>query len=91
MLTHTDDSATLCEVAPDHPELSWCEAFTAAKLIGNGTGWYVGAMVGSSDFIAEVAEMKRKSKGLVVDYIGIKTNMKMAICGEFPNHAAIGS
>jgi aspartate/methionine/tyrosine aminotransferase len=61
VLTHTDDSATLCEVAPDHPELSWCEAFTAAKLIGNGTGWHVGAMVGSSDFIADLAEVKGKT------------------------------
>lgn len=65
-LSHTKDSATLCEVAVDFPELSWAEAFTAAKLIGNGTGWHVGAMVGSPDFIADVKEVKGKTDaGLV--------------------------
>ncbi|MDP6689064.1 MAG: hypothetical protein QF384_06180, partial [Alphaproteobacteria bacterium] len=37
------------------------EAFTAAKLIGNGTGWHVGAMVGSADFIADMKEVKGKT------------------------------
>lgn len=59
-LAHTDENATLTEVAVDFPELSWAEAFTAAKLIGNGTGWHVGAMVGSPDFIADMAEIKGK-------------------------------
>ena len=60
-LSHSDDSTTLAEVAVDYPDLSWCEAFTAAKLIGNGTGWHVGAMVGSSDFISDVREVKGKT------------------------------
>ena len=60
-LAHTPDSVPLTEVAVDFPELSWAEAFTAAKLIGNGTGWHVGAMVGSPDFIADVAEVKGKT------------------------------
>jgi LL-diaminopimelate aminotransferase len=65
-LSHTRDSATLCEVAVDFPNLSWAEAFTAAKLIGNGTGWHVGAMVGSPDFIADLKEVKGKTDaGLV--------------------------
>ncbi|PPR26484.1 MAG: LL-diaminopimelate aminotransferase [Alphaproteobacteria bacterium MarineAlpha10_Bin3] len=65
-LSHTRDSATLCEVAVDFPQLSWAEAFTAAKLIGNGTGWHVGALVGSPDFIADVKEVKGKTDaGLV--------------------------
>jgi len=65
-LSHAPDSATLCEVAVDFPDLSWAEAFTAAKLIGNGTGWHVGAMVGSPDFIADVKEVKGKTDaGLV--------------------------
>lgn len=65
-LSHAADSATLCEVAVDFPDLSWAEAFTAAKLIGNGTGWHVGAMVGSPDFIADVKEVKGKTDaGLV--------------------------
>ncbi len=48
-------------MAADFPELSWAEAFTAAKLIANGTGWHVGAMVGSPDFIADIKEVKGKT------------------------------
>lgn len=61
VLSHVSDGATLAEAAPDFPELSWCEAFTAAKLIGNGTGWHVGAVVGSPDFVADLAEVKGKA------------------------------
>jgi len=60
-LGHDDANTALAEVAVDFPELSWCEAFTAAKLIGNGTGWHVGALVGSPDFVADVAEVKGKT------------------------------
>lgn len=60
-LSHSDDCATLAEVAIDYPDLSWCEAYTAAKLIGNGTGWHVGAMVGSPDFIGDMKEVKGKT------------------------------
>ena len=50
----------------NHPDLSWAEAYTAAKLIGNGTGWHVGALVGSPDFVADLAEVKGKTDtGLV--------------------------
>ncbi len=61
VLSHTPDSSTLTEVAPDFPDLSWAEGFTAAKLIGNGTGWHVGAMVGSPDFIGDIKEVKGKT------------------------------
>src|ERR687895_1659127 len=54
VLSYDPASVTLSEVAPEYPELSWAEAFTAAKLIGNGTGWHVGAMVGSTDFIGDL-------------------------------------
>lgn len=60
-LSHDADGATLSEVAADFPDLSWCEGFTAAKLIGNGTGWHVGALVGSPDFIADMKEVKGKT------------------------------
>ncbi len=60
-LSHSDDCATLSEVAVDFPDLSWSEAFTAAKLIGNGTGWHIGAMVGSADFIGDVKIIKGKT------------------------------
>ena len=61
ILSHGPDSATLSQVAVDFPDLSWAEAFTAAKLIGNGTGWHIGAMVGSPDFIADLKEVKGKT------------------------------
>ena len=61
ILSYTHESVTLSEVAGEFPELSWAEAFTAAKLIANGTGWHVGAMVGSPDFIADVGEVKGKT------------------------------
>jgi LL-diaminopimelate aminotransferase len=61
VLSHASDSVTLSEIAADYPELSWAEAFTAAKLIGNGTGWHVGAMVGSPDFIGDLKVVKGKT------------------------------
>jgi aspartate/methionine/tyrosine aminotransferase len=61
VLSYASDSVTLAEIAPDYPELSWAEAFTAAKLIGNGTGWHVGAMVGSPDFIGDLKVVKGKT------------------------------
>lgn len=57
-LTHSDEHCTLAEVAINFPKLSWVEAFSASKLIGNGTGWRVGAMVGSSDFIGDIKTIK---------------------------------
>jgi len=65
-LSHDSDCATLAEIAVDFPDLSWAEAYTAAKLIGNGTGWHVGAMVGSPDFIADMGEVKGKTDAGIV-------------------------
>lgn len=61
VLTYVDGACTLSDVAPDYPDLSWVELFTAAKLIGNGTGWHVGAMVGSDDFIDDMKVVKGKT------------------------------
>ncbi len=61
VLSHGAESLTLSDVATDFPDLSWAEAFTAAKLIGNGTGWHVGAMVGSTDFIGDFKQVKGKT------------------------------
>jgi len=65
-LSHTEDSTTLAEIAVDYPELSWAEGYTAAKLIGNGTGWHVGALVGSPDFIGDMKEVKGKTDAGIV-------------------------
>ncbi len=61
ILSYGPESVPLAEIAPDYPELSWAEAFTAAKLIGNGTGWHIGAMVGSPDFIGDLKVVKGKT------------------------------
>jgi len=55
---YDDESCLLSQVAPNFPDLSWGEAFSASKLIGNGTGWRVGAMVGSPDFIRDITTIK---------------------------------
>ncbi|MCG2809765.1 MAG: aminotransferase class I/II-fold pyridoxal phosphate-dependent enzyme [Candidatus Portnoybacteria bacterium] len=58
MLAHSSEACTLTEVAVNFPNLSWAEAFSASKMIGNGTGWRIGAMVGSPDFIGDIATIK---------------------------------
>lgn len=60
-LSHVDESCSLADVAPDFLHLSWAAAYSASKLIKNGTGWRVGAMVGSPDFIQDVATIAGNS------------------------------
>lgn len=61
LLSYTPKSSTLAEAAIEFPDLSWAEAFSASKVIGNGTGWRIGAMVGSPDFIGDIATIKSNS------------------------------
>lgn len=58
ILSHSKESCTLTEVAKDFFDLSWAEAFSASKVISNGTGWRVGAIVGSPDFVKDIATIK---------------------------------
>ncbi len=57
ILAHDDEHCALTDVATNFPKLSWAEAFSASKA-GNFTGWRVGAMVGSPDFIGDIAKIK---------------------------------
>lgn len=57
-MSYDPESFCLAEVANNYPNLSWAEAFSASKLIANGTGWRVGAMVGSPDFIGDIKKIK---------------------------------
>lgn len=57
ILAHTDEHCTLADVAVDFSTLSWAEAFSASKA-GNFTGWRVGAMIGSPDFIEDIRTVK---------------------------------
>jgi len=61
ILSHSPESFSLTEVAKDFPGLSWAEACSASKVIGNGTGWRIGAIVGSSDFVGDIATIKGNS------------------------------
>lgn len=56
-LSHEFDACTLSEVATEYPQLEWAEAFSGSKL-GNFTGYRVGALVGSPDFVSDIARIK---------------------------------
>lgn len=58
ILSHSRKSCALIEVAKDFFGLSWAEAFSASKVISNGTGWRIGAIVGSPDFVGDIATIK---------------------------------
>lgn len=57
ILAHNPDSVTLADVAIDFPNLNWAEAFSASKA-GNFTGWRVGAIVGSPEFVGDIKRIK---------------------------------
>ena len=52
------EHSTLADVAVEFPNLSWVEAYSASKMGGNFTGWRIGAMVGTPDFIGDIATIK---------------------------------
>ena len=52
------DHCTLADVAIAYPRLSWAEAYSASKMGCNFTGWRIGAIVGSEDFIGDIATIK---------------------------------
>lgn len=53
-----EENCSLAEVAINYPKLSWMVAYSASKLISNGTGWRVGAIVGSPDFVGDLRTIK---------------------------------
>lgn len=53
-----EESSLLSEVAVDYPKLRWAELFSASKTIANGTGWRIGALVGSKTFLMDIATIK---------------------------------
>jgi aspartate/methionine/tyrosine aminotransferase len=53
-----DGIPTAMEVAVEFPDLSWVELYSASKQLGNTTGARVGALVGSSDFVGDIAKIK---------------------------------
>ncbi len=57
ILSNSPESVTLTDVALEFRDLNWIEAFSASKA-GNFTGWRVGAMAGSPEFIADVTQIK---------------------------------
>ncbi len=57
-LAHDKECCALADVAPEFVGLSWMEAYSASKSIANGTGWRVGAVVGSPDFVGDLRTVK---------------------------------
>lgn len=57
-LSYSERSLPLVHPALAFPRLSWAEAFSASKIISNGTGWRIGAIVGSPDFVGDIAKIK---------------------------------
>lgn len=57
-LRHGPHSYALADVAVRFPRLSWLEAYSASKSIANGTGWRVGAVAGSPDFVGDLRTIK---------------------------------
>jgi len=65
MLAYSPDICTLADIAPEFPNLSWAEAYSASK-VGNFTGWRAGVIVGSKDLIEDIRKCKGKAdSGLV--------------------------
>jgi len=52
-----DEHYTLTDVAVEFKNLSWAEAFSASKA-GNFTGWRIGTIAGSPDFVTDIATIK---------------------------------
>ena len=57
-LDHSGKHVTLTDIALEFSGLQFVEAFSASKLINNGTGWRVGAMVGTICFISDIKRIK---------------------------------
>lgn len=68
LLSHSNESISLSEVAVNYPNLSWAESFTASKL-GNFTGWRVGAICGTKDFIDDIKIIKSNADSGFVAFV----------------------
>lgn len=79
ILAHTKEHCTLADVAVNFPDLSWAEAFSASKA-GNFTGWRIGAIVGSPDFVDDIATIKGNTDS------GFVAPMAAGILTAFENH-----
>lgn len=78
ILTHDKSICMLTEVAIEYSTLSWCEAFSASKA-GNFTGWRVGALAGSPDFIGDIATIKGNTDS------GFNAALAMGVLHAFEN------
>lgn len=79
ILVHSEDACSLADVATEYSNLSWAEAFSASKAIGNGTGWRVGAIVGSLDFINDIKTIKGNTDS------GFVASMAIGVINSFEN------
>lgn len=59
-LHHKAWPSLIADVAVRYPRLSWAAAYSASKMT-NMTGWRIGAIVGSPDFVSDIARLKESS------------------------------
>jgi aspartate/methionine/tyrosine aminotransferase len=52
------EHSTLTDIAAGFRNLSWAEAFSVSKALGNTTGWRIGAIVGTPDFVGDIRTVK---------------------------------
>ena len=79
ILAHAPDHCTLADVAVNFRNLSWAEAFSASKA-GNFTGWRIGAIVGSPDFVDDIAKIKGNTDS------GFAAPLVAGVLALFENH-----
>jgi LL-diaminopimelate aminotransferase len=71
-LDDSGENTPLSVVASSFGNLSWAEAMSASKL-GNMTGWRVGLIAGSPDFVGDISKIKGDldSGGFPGAYVGV--------------------
>jgi aspartate/methionine/tyrosine aminotransferase len=80
-LAHNSDSVTLADTAIQFPNLNWFEMFSASKG-GNFTGWRVGAGVGSTEFVSDIARIKGETDSGFVSFSALGVLHQFEKCGS---------
>lgn len=76
-----EEGTTLADVAIHFPNLSWLEMYSSSKAT-NFTGWRIGAMVGTPDFIGDVAKIKGNADSgfFAPASVGVEAAFAVALC-----------
>jgi LL-diaminopimelate aminotransferase len=79
VLSHTDESRTLLDIAQDYPDLNWAEGYSASKA-GNFTGWRIAALAGSPEFLWDIGQIKGNADS------GFAAPLAAGVIHLFENH-----